>query len=311
LKDSYLKHVYTRRNRVRKSKRVNKTEITQPKNLWVGPQQNFTEKSLSRVTVTQLNPSSDSGGVVANKVSVLAPVNIPLVVESTPVTLMTSQPILNTTKSVVSSVPINSQQTLIKDPSPPKRLTPPLKSLSPLKTGHLNGPLTLSLSPSPPVEPKGRIGRSWSSLVAVKATTQTTRQVDSDSSTREKVSPPPTNCPKPNPVESKPKPKSDIERDRELWIERRTKLESLGVDLSVITLGRKEVDPWPISVFCGSKGGKNLYAVWRGVKIGVFQGWDVCNALVKNFKGAGFKKVLSDVEAVELLEKYLLHKGGG
>jgi len=84
----------------------------------------------------------------------------------------------------------------------------------------------------------------------------------------------------------------------------------VGADLTAVGVGREDLAPWPDPNFkdknCGSK---NLYVVWCGAKVGVFVGWDTTSALVKGYKGAGYQKVSSDAEAIQILEKKLLPSG--
>jgi len=211
------------------------------------------------------------------------------------------------------SIPL-SVTTVVKVPSPPKMTpSPPLKALTPpapvcVEPGPLSGPLSLNLSPSPPVRPKEKGGRSWSSLVVKNQTTNQPKLIRTDSDSvkvRVLESPPQSNIP----VSLESKPSRRVEKSRQdpkrlQWIARREKLEECGADLSNVTVGRKDVDCWDDLTVRGSWHGKNLYVVWNGAKVGCFVGWDRTNALVKGFKGAGYRKASSD--AVETLEKYLL-----
>lgn len=316
LRDSYLKHVYSRRNQNKKLKREVKTAVTQPKNSSVGPQQIFSEKPLSCIPVKQLN-SSDSGGAIDNKV-VHTPVISPPVVESTPLNPSTSQLVSKLPSPVASSVP-NLQQELVtstqKVPSPPlKVIPPPEKSPSPPTVGRekpdqLNGSFTLQISPSPPIESREKVKRSWSSLVAIPATKSSLQCGASDKVTRVMTPSPPLIQP-PKPTRHEKKLREDPVRLK--WIERRKKLIEVGADLSAVGVGREDLESWPDPSFKDkNRGTKNLYVVWCGRKVGVFCGWDLTKSLMNGYGAAGYQKVASDSEVFQILEEKLLHKGGG
>jgi len=344
LRESYLRHVYSRRSRKNKKSNAKKTTaIMVPQNSLAIPKQNFSgsgnvlgfgsdvQKSRRLESFSDQNGNSDISAEVVSapktidkppvvtltgvKASVpvsFSSVSVSLPVEVTPVPV--PQPATTTTTTKVSSPPVLIPQlvpNLRKDPSPPPRAPSPSPNVC-VEPGQPIGPLTLNLSPSPPIRSKEKPSRSWSSLVSLKRPEKPVQsRSDSGTVTRVPGSPPLSNCVAPvlpvSKLIGRVGQKHD-DPDRLRWIERREKLEEIGVDLTVATLGRKEVNPWPLTCFCGVRGGKPLYVVWNGVKVGVFQGWDTTNALVNGFHGAGFKKVASEAEAVDILEKNLFRK---
>jgi len=91
-----------------------------------------------------------------------------------------------------------------------------------------------------------------------------------------------------------------LDDERLTWIVRRDYLIDRGVDLTVITLGDPDKTDWTGNCLLG---GKRLYVVWRGKRVGAFVGWDLTSSLIKGFPGAGYLRVYSEAEAIDVLTK--------
>jgi len=277
--------------------------VTKPKISSANQQQNFSEKSNIRSgggSIPTITPPDNIS------VSKEAPVSPPPT-QLTTTTISTkvasiSKPLLVTISPKVLCPTLKESPTL-KAPSPP-----PVNRPVP---GQPMAPLVIAKSSPLVEEPREKVKRSWSSLVVKNTTTNHPKLIRSDSdSVKARVleSPPLPQDHIPPTRESKPSrqvEKTHQDPKRLRWIARREKLEEKGVDLSDVSVGRKDVDHWNNLSVTRTWHGKNLYVVWNGVKVGCFVGWDKTNTLVKGFRKAGFKKVSSEAEAIETLENFL------
>jgi len=341
LRETYLRHVYSRRNR--KNKKTNRnandlikpTAVSQPKSLPVISKQNFSDNGLSCISEIQLKVTNGGNVVGVNKP--VAPVDNIISVEKPTSDPVFSQPKLNATPVVLDH---GSKPSVVvfplKVPSPPKASNPPVATIIPKDPsppqvpnsvpgsvwspplvdcpvlGQPIVPPKIVILPSPVEVQRDKVKRSWSSLVVQNPTTKImTQRVNSETVSRVSSPPPVVDCPIPNPPVSKPtRHEKKIHDDpvRLRWIERRKRLIDAGADLSAVGAGREDLETWPDPSFKDkNRGTKNLYVVWCGRKVGVFCGWDLTKSLVSGFGGAGYRKVASDAEAFQILEEKLLH----
>jgi len=268
LKESYIRHVYSKRQR---NKTKNKRKAVIP---------------VAKVAVT--SPTNFSTEIP----DVAAPVPPP-----TSTVVMPAPP----KPTVQERQPTKVEEVKVRVPSPPKVIKP-LKVDSPVPSQSF----VLSISPTVVPEAKTMVTKRTSLLDlsvppksfkdAVTGTADVKKTI-----TENPRSPQNTNTPTPPPKKATRKEKK-LQEDptHKKWIARREALENKGADLSCISVGRPKVKEW----FQDMKiTGRNLYVVWRGQKVGAFVGWEPTKHLVSGYKNAGYKKVYTEAEAVELLEE--------
>jgi len=163
-----------------------------------------------------------------------------------------------------------------------------------------NGQPALVLSLSPTVVPKDKVAPKLASPVVV-LTTSKTALVNKSTVPMDAV--PPSEASSPSSTKSPSRAAQKLRDDpvRQKWVIRRRALEAEGADLKALNIGDADVKEW---YWGGST--KNHYVVWKGVKVGVFHGWDYTKTLVSGIRGAGYRKAATAKEAFELLENKLL-----
>jgi len=270
LRDSYIRHVYANRQRTR-NKRENKKTVTSIPNKSVDSSSNDLKgKDLVEVVIAPPPP--------VTSISIPVPTPVP-------------KPLVLSTEQVAPGPSVAE-----KAPSPP--MAP-----APVKIGPLKDSPVVSKTPPPSVVLKMQGPPAQSSLIDLSVSPRSfkdavtgTAKVSKTVSTKPSPIPSPELSPSPP-----PKPPSRVERklqadpERRKWIKKRRELEERGADLQSINLGRADRKDWMPGGF------KNLYVVWKGVRCGVFYGWDLTKSLVSGYKGACYKKVPNEREAINML----------
>lgn len=291
LRETYIRYLYSRRNKIKRNGRLNPTAVNRPKVSSVVPTENF-----SGDMVKVVDEGSNPGILAPSSIPTPPSTSIPMVKVvsgSNPGNVVPSSipaspsPIISVVKftPVPEPSPLNIVAVSLAVPSQP--ITTSSTTTTPVvaKSGPLTAPPSVKSPPPLTEELLERKTRSWSSLVAISQPPQSTCRATKNSVARKIDSPPP--------IVNHPNPIPAIDPDRVLS-ERRKRLESLGVDLTL---------------FDEPRGGKNFYVVWKGKRVGVFGGWELTRSLVDGFPGAGYKKVASKIEAYHILEEKFCLKG--